>query len=355
MTAVLLQRMSKQARWSRRVAVFAAQVVIVSVLLHRFDLLRTPVATNLLAIGTFGGLIALALAGIALVRIWREGLLGGGHATVGAVIGLALLAGPLWHLPGLLTLPKINDISTDFQSPPQFELISSLRAMDANPTVYPGLDFSEKQTEAYPDIRPMVLERSAEETFDLAYEAVVRLDWKIVSERKPEGGAPGRIEAVSNTLFMGYTDDIVVRVSARTGEAQIDVRSASRYGDHDFGANARRIRRLFTEVKAGLEKGEREALEVALAKRAKEARDQAKRLRKLRAKAKKEEEARLALLRENARAEELKRLSELQREALRIEQGLALPGILNEREQTKRPRARGSSQDAYKFWEQFGE
>ena len=61
MTAVLLQRMSKQARWSRRVAVFAAQVVIVSVLLHRFDLLKTPVATNLLAIGAFGGLVALAL------------------------------------------------------------------------------------------------------------------------------------------------------------------------------------------------------------------------------------------------------------------------------------------------------
>ncbi|GBE42230.1 hypothetical protein BMS3Bbin10_00287 [bacterium BMS3Bbin10] len=355
MTAVLLQRMSKQARWSRRVAVFAAQVVIVSVLLHRFDLLKTPVATNLLAIGAFGGLVALALAGIALVRIWREGLLGGGHATVGAVIGLLLLAGPMWYLPDLLTRPKINDISTDFQSPPQFEMISSLRAGDANPTVYPGLDFSEKQAEAYPDIRPMVLERSAEETYDLAREAVNRLDWKIVSERKPEGGAPGRIEAVTNTLFMGYTDDIVVRVSAGTGEARIDVRSASRYGDHDFGANARRIRRLFTEVKAGLEKGEREALEIALAKRAKDARDQAKQLRELRAKAKKEEEVRLARLREKARAEELKRLSELQQEALRIEQGLALPGIPDGPAQTRPRRARASSEDASKFWEQFGE
>lgn len=353
MTAVLLQRMSKQARWSRRVAIIAAQVVIISVLLHRLDVLGTPVATNLLGIGALGGLVALALAGIALVRIWRQGLLGGGQATAGAVIGLLLIAGPLWHLPDLLTRPKINDISTDFQSPPQFELISSLRAADANPTAYPGLDFSEKQADAYPDIRPMVLERSAEETYDLVHEAVIRLDWKIVSERKPEGGATGRIEAVSNTLFMGYTDDIVVRVSARTDEARIDVRSASRFGEHDFGANARRIRRLFTEVKAGLEKGEREALEVALAKRAKEARDQAKRLRKLRAKAKKEEKARLAQLREKARAEELKRLSELQREALRIEQGLDPSGILGELEQTRRPRARGSSQDDGRFWEQF--
>ena len=355
MSAVLLQRMSKQARWSRRLAVFAAQVVIVSVLLHRFDLLKTPVATNLLAIGAFGGLVALALAGIALVRIWREGLLGGAHATVGALIGLLLLAGPAWYLPDLLTRPKINDISTDIQSPPQFEMISSLRAKDANPTAYPGIVFSEKQAEAYPDIRPMVLERSAEETFDLAREAVKRLDWKIVSERKPEGGAPGRIEAVTNTLFMGYTDDIVVRVAARTGKAQIDVRSASRYGEHDFGANARRIRRLFTEVKVGLEKGEREALDVALAARAKEARDEVKRLRELRAKAKKKEEARLALLREKAKAEELKRLSELQQEALRIEQGLALSDIPGAPTQTAPRRAQASSEDASKFWEQFGE
>ena len=355
MTAVLLQRESKQARWSRRVAVFAAQVVIISLLLHRFDLLGTLVATNLLGFGALGGLLALALAGIALVRIWRQGLLGGGHAVAGVVIGLALLAGPLWYLPDLLTQPKINDITTDSQLPPQFEHIAALRDQDANSTAYSGAKFAEQQVQAYPDIRPMVLERSAEETFDLAREAVIRLDWQIVNERKPKGKMPGQIEAVARTLLMGYTDDIVIRVAAGTGEAKIDVRSASRYGEHDFGTNARRIRRLFTEVKAGLEKGERLALDVALAKRAKVERDQAKRLRELRAKAKKEEEAKLAILKEQARAEELKRLTQVQREILLIEQGLALPGIPGVLKPKKQPRARASTQDNHKFWQQFGE
>jgi uncharacterized protein (DUF1499 family) len=355
MTAVLLQRESKQARWSRRIAVFAAQVVIISVLLHRFDLLGTKVATNLLGFGALGGLFAFALAGIALVRIWSQGLLGGGHAVAGAIIGLALLAGPMWYLPELLTLPKINDITTDSQSPPQFEQIASIRDKDANPTAYSADRLAVLQIQSYPDIRPMVLERSAEETFDLAREAVTKLDWKIVNDRKPDGDQPGQIEAVARTLLMGYADDIVIRVSAGTNEAKIDVRSASRYGEHDFGANARRIRRLYTEVKAGLEKGERLALDVALAKRAKLSRDQAKRLRELKAKAKKEEQARLAVLREQARAEELKRLTELQLENLRIEQGLALPGSPGVPEPTTRPRARASSRDPYKFWEQFGE
>ena len=355
MTAILLQRESRQARWSRRVAVFAAQVAIISLILHRFDFLGAKVATNLLGVSAFGGLMALILAAIALIRIWRQGLLGGGHAVAGIAIGVLLLGGPLLYLPALLTLPKINDISTDLHSPPEFESIASLRGEDANPITYPGIAVSELQVEAYPDIRPMVLERSAEETFDLVHEAVTRLDWQIVTSRKPDARGQGLIEAVSRTLVMGFADDIVIRVAAGTGEARIDVRSASRYGEHDFGANARRIRKLFTEVKAGLEKGERLALDAALAKRAKEARDEAKRLRKLRAKMKKAEEARLAVLREKARAEELKRLSELQREDLRIEQGLGLLGVPGEPEQRAPRRARAWNQDTDKFWGQFGE
>ncbi len=355
MTAVLLQRESKQARWSRRVAIFSAQVVIISLVLHRFDLLGAKVATNLLGLGALGGLFACVLAGAALVRIWQQGLLGGGHAAAGAFIGIALMVGPMLYLPDLLARPKINDITTDAQSPPKFERVAVLRDKDANPTTYPGAKTYELQLAAYPDVRPMVLERSTEEAFDLAREAVVRLDWQIVDERKPKGESPGHIEAVARTLLMGYADDVVIRVAATTNDSRIDVRSASRHGDHDFGANAKRIERLFKEVKAGLEKGERQALEVALAKRAKDAREQQKRVRELRAKAKKEEEARLAKLREEARKEELKRLSELQQEALRIQQGLGPRGAPGVQAPIVRPRARASRRDSHKFWGQFGE
>ena len=355
MTAVLLQRESSQARWSRRIAIFAAQVVIVSLILHRLDLLGSRVATNLLSLGALGAFLAFVLSCISLVRIWRHGLLGGGHASAGAIIALLVLAGPMWYLPDLLVRPRINDISTDTRSPPQYEFIARLRDKDANLATYPGGKVAEQQLQAYPDIRPMILERSAEEAYDLVHEAVSRLDWKIVNEKRPDGKTQGHIEAVAKTLLMGYADDIVIRVAAGPGNAHIDVRSASRYGEHDFGANAKRIRRLFTEVKAGLEKGERQALDIALEKRAKEAREQAKRLRELRAKAKREEEARLAELRKQAREEELKRLSELQAEALRIQLGLELPGVPGELEQIKQPRARASSRDDYKFWQQFGE
>lgn len=355
MTAVLLKRYSKQAIWSRRVAIFAAQVVLISVLLHRFGFLGTRVATNLFAAGAFGGMFALLLALIAGVRIWRSGLLGGGHAVAGALIGLLLLAGPALNLPAFLTKPRINDVTTNFRSPPNFEFISTLRKQDANPIQYPGSEVAELQIRAYPEVRPMMLERSAEAAFDLVQEAVERLGWQVVREVKPDGGAPGQIEAVTRTLFMGFPDDISIRVRGGASETRIDVRSASRYGQHDFGKNAKRIQRLFIEVRAGLEKGERQALDIALENRAREIREKAKQVRTLRAKEKKEQQARLAKLREEAREEELKRLSELQQEALRTELGLSPLGVLGEQEPTERPRARASSQGSDRFWQQFGE
>jgi hypothetical protein len=62
---------------------------------------------------------------------------------------------------------------------------------------------------------------------------------------------------------MGFTDDVVVQVKGDDTRAQIDVRSVSRYGMHDLGANAARIRALFEEITTTLEKGEKTVLEQA--------------------------------------------------------------------------------------------
>jgi len=355
MTAVLLKRESRQAIWSRRIAIFSVQVVLVSLVFHRFGLLSTPVATNLFAAGAFGGLVAFLLAVIAGVRIWQSGLLGGGHAVAGALLGLVLLVGPAASLPALLTKPKINDLTTNFRTPPEFVEIAKLRDSAANPVSYPGTFVAEQQIRAYPGVRPMMLERSPEAAFDLVNEAIANLGWSVVGKALPEDGKPGRLEAVTRTLLMGFPDDISIRVSGGEGQTRIDARSASRYGVHDFGSNARRIERFFAEVRAGLEKGERQALDIALEKRAREAREKAREIRELRAKAKREEEERIAKLREEAREEELKRLSELQEDALRIELGLDPLGVLGEPEQTEQRRPQARPLDPNKFWKQFGE
>jgi hypothetical protein len=112
----------------------------------------------------------------------------------------------------------------------------------------------------------MVLERSAPEVFNLVQEAVGRLEWTVALSETPGETGIGRIEATDKSLMMGFTDDVVIQVKGDDAHAVIDVRSVSRYGLHDFGANAARIRALFAEVTTALEKGEKTVLEQAATK-----------------------------------------------------------------------------------------
>lgn len=87
-----------------------------------------------------------------------------------------------------------------------------------------------------------MLEVDAQEAFALALKAAGALGWRI-SEQIPPGGRAGlgHIDAVDRSLVMAFPSDIAIRIRPLAGETRIDLRSASRYGRHDFGDNARRI------------------------------------------------------------------------------------------------------------------
>jgi uncharacterized protein (DUF1499 family) len=52
----------------------------------------------------------------------------------------------------------------------------------------------------------------------------------------------GRIEATATTTWFGFKDDVVIRIEPAEQGSRIDVRSVSRVGRGDVGANAARIR-----------------------------------------------------------------------------------------------------------------
>ena len=143
----------------------------------------------------------------------------------------------------------INDITTDPADPPRFETIARLRSRNANPVSYSGPPVAELQRSAYPKVEPLMVSVSPQ----LAYEAVIatigKRHWRVVDARAPQGGRrEGLIEAVARTPIMGFRDDVAVRVRSDPSGARIDVRSASRYGRHDFGTNASRICSLLDEI-----------------------------------------------------------------------------------------------------------
>ena len=58
------------------------------------------------------------------------------------------------------------------------------------------------------------------------------------------GQAPWRVEGTYESFWFGFEDDVVVRI--RPGRT--DVRSISRVGGSDLGANCRRVTKIVREL-----------------------------------------------------------------------------------------------------------
>jgi Protein of unknown function (DUF1499) len=242
---------TSESQWAGRLAMFAVALVIAAAVFHRLFGMSTPLALNLFATAFVISLMAIAIGALALARIWRTGQGGTAAAIAGILISGLILCWPLSLLPQMRGLPMINDVTTDTAHPPPFIKLAKTRRRGANPATYPGAAAAELQHAAYPDLKPLVLRRSAGEVFDLVGLALRRLHMKTVNEVPVGGGRDwGLIEAYDRTLVFGFYDDVVVRVRALRGGTRIDVRSASRYGAHDLGRNADRVREILNEIVA---------------------------------------------------------------------------------------------------------
>lgn len=149
-------------------------------------------------------------------------------------------------------LPPIHNISTDTSDPPDFVALESIRERSgSNPSAYrhPSDDqnLAEVQRSAYPDIQPVLSDLSADAAFDKALALVRESGWEVVNADR----ARHLIEATDTTLWFGFKDDVIIRVQPRAAGSRIDLRSVSRVGIHDFGANAGRIRAFMSLWRQG--------------------------------------------------------------------------------------------------------
>jgi uncharacterized protein (DUF1499 family) len=239
--------MSQLATWSGRLGWFALAVAALSVLILRTDILDIGPALATFGAALVFAALAVLLAFAAFVVIWREGSRGLGRAVLGLALGLLLLAYPGYLGYRATRTPAINDITTDTANPPSFAVLGRLRPRGR--IAYPGAQTAALQRAAFPDIEPLEYDIPVAVTYEAALSVIAKRGWYVVDSRPPAaGGRPGTIEAVARTLIMGFRDDVVVRVSPLGRGSRIDVRSASRYGTHDFGANARRVASLLQDI-----------------------------------------------------------------------------------------------------------
>jgi uncharacterized protein (DUF1499 family) len=208
---------------------------------YRFSLL------SLMPYSAYCGIAAAAVAVIALVLGARAiGARGTALAAVAIVAG-ALTAYVPWHYRNLArSVPPIDDITTDTVNPPPFVAVVAARAAEGgNPATYGGAKTAALQKRGYPDLAPLTLALAPGKAFALALATARTQGWTIVAADP----ATGHIEATARSFWMGFTDDIAVRVAPAGSGSRIDMRSASRHGRSDLGVNAARIRAFFAELR----------------------------------------------------------------------------------------------------------
>jgi uncharacterized protein (DUF1499 family) len=161
-------------------------------------------------------------------------------------MSLVVMAGPAVFVQKALGVPAIHDITTDTDNPPAFVDVIPLRQAGgaANPPEYPGAFVAAEQKKAYGDLAPLDLALAPADAFPRALAAARAMGWAIVAERPAEG----RIEATATTAWFGFKDDIVIRIAPGGSGTRIDVRSKSRVGRSDVGANAARIRDYLSKL-----------------------------------------------------------------------------------------------------------
>lgn len=188
-----------------------------------------------LYLGVGSAVVALLLLIIPKTRTGNASVL-----IVALLVGVATAWVPWNGYRTARSVPPIHDITTDTVTPPAFVAVLPLRAGASNPPEYAGEEVAKQQREAYPDLATLVLTRSPGEVFNDALATAKDMGWQIVAEEPGEG----RIEATATTFWFGFKDDVVIRIVAEGTGSRLDLRSKSRVGRSDVGANAARIRRF---------------------------------------------------------------------------------------------------------------
>jgi len=100
-----------------------------------------------------------------------------------------------------------------------------------------GKTVSQIQTDLYPNLKTQSFNQPFNDTYNAALETAKSMGWEILDQNP----ATGTIEATFKSRWFGFIDDIVIRVRSNGSQSQVDIRSKSRVGRSDLGANSKRI------------------------------------------------------------------------------------------------------------------
>lgn len=267
------------------VAVFTVLWLIVASLGTRFGFWPYQVGMMQMTFGLGRNLAMLsaALGGIgiiiALIRAPRTQpfIL----ALAALLVGLAILGRMSGFGGKVAELPPLHDIQTDWTAPVEFsdtlmaarESASATNSVESAPIVpeganarWPGTGgrlVSELQEEAelsvdgadpvYPRLDPLFFDIPAAEVAAAAQTLMERRGWTLVIEATEVTPGTFQVEATETSTWFGFEDDVAIRVQSANGVTKLDIRSTSRVGLSDIGANSKRVHALLVELQDRLD------------------------------------------------------------------------------------------------------
>lgn len=242
------QKRPRGTRWCS-IGIVAAAIGAVAVVVClagvRVGLIGAQTAFMAFAIGLLAFAVGLVSTGVGLLL--SKGSAGAAskqRAWTALAAAVLFFAASFSQMPNMSGTAPINDISTDVRNPPAFVAIVPFREGAPVPPEYAGQETARQQAEAYPDIQTLMIERPTDEVLNEAEKVAQDLGWEIVAIDR----IGGRIEATDTTFWFRFKDDVVIRLTPRGDETYVDIRSKSRVGRGDMGANASRIRRFLERL-----------------------------------------------------------------------------------------------------------
>ena len=200
--------------------------------------------------GVFAGIAALIL--LVLQILFKRKTVTFGSTIMALLLSTIAIAIaiPLSMLNKGKSVPPIHDISTDLVNPPEFVAIAPLRADAPNPVEYAGVEAATQQRAAHPELQTLNYPQSKSELVEATKQAIDHLGWQLVNIDADQG----IIEATDRTMWFGFKDDVIVRITDNGSKRLVDIRSKSRVGGSDLGKNAERIHGFIEELDSILTK-----------------------------------------------------------------------------------------------------
>lgn len=283
---------TQNAGWRQTFALVALGLAIFSVLWFMAAALGSKfglwswqfgLGTMTMSLGPMIGIGAVAIAALAiivsLIKAPRK------RPFILSFAALLVAGGMMGRLLAIgaqaAALPPIHDIQTDWSNPIAFssdlmdlrQATGALNPVEAAPVIkldeggqerWPGFNGKtvaeaqeameqdpeaagkDKKKKLYPPINTLTTSKSVTDVHAAAKQLVTERGWSIVTDN----AASGVIEATETSGWFGFKDDIAIRIVPSTdGGSIVDVRSVSRVGLSDLGANAKRVGNLMRDLR----------------------------------------------------------------------------------------------------------